>query len=168
MASWGCHTDGSRKAYRWSYRGLKKIYVMYHDSSYLGMQDLAVVRPLVRSKATNCPQVTRVTWHSLPIARKVSWSKARDSPIPHHLIWMTRCYIQTKSFVVFLEQLGEQNLIDTYVTSWRLTSLPVAIPLSTKFHRQPNSTMNASLKFPILIRILKPPAGAVMCRLGQA
>ena len=81
---------------------------------------------------------------------------------------MTHCYSQTKSFFVLLEQLGEQNLIDTYVTSWRLTSLPVAIQLSTKFHRQPNSTMNASLKFPILIRILKPPAGAVMCRLRQA
>ena len=57
-----CHTDRFWKAYRWSYQKLRKIDVTCHDDSFGGMQDLAVVWPLVRSKATICHQVTRVTW----------------------------------------------------------------------------------------------------------
>ena len=51
----------------------------------------------------------------------------------------------------------------THMTSWRLTSLPVVIPLSTKIREHHNPIVNANPKFPGLKRILRQPPEAVMC-----
>ena len=165
-----CYTDRSWKAPRWLCQKLRKIYVTCDDDSFGGMQDLAVVRPLVRSKATICHQVTRVTWVKqvesswIPLANAHRWEARQCYGIS---IWMESDMFPV-ALVCFLASIWDILLsMWTHMTSWRLTSLLVVIPLSTKIREYHNPIVNANPKFPGLKRILRPPPEAVMCRLRQ-
>ena len=106
------------------------------------------------------------------------WSKS--SPLEFHWqmpIAERRCnaisiWMESKMFPMalacFLASIWDILLsMWTHMTSWRLTSLLVVIPLSTKIREQDNPIVNAIPKFPGLKRILRQPPEAVMCRLRQ-